>query len=207
MSKRSRSTLATGSGTRNCSAAASTSRTSLRPSVAGEPGRLEFPSRDQPAVGLIRRRGEQRRGEDVDVLLPVDPGLGDQRDGLADDLDGRREQEVAAQLHQVGGVRLLGHHEGPLADRVEQRRQRLQAAAEPGRDDEKLCGSGRFGPAEHRRRDVVLTGSACAAARRSDSATLMVLDETWVAPGAQRGHDAVLAERRPPRPPGRRTAW
>jgi len=69
-----------------------------------------------------------------------------------------RDQEVAAQLHQIGGVRLVRHHKGALADGVEQRGQRLQnVRAAPG-DDEKLCGRGCLGPAEHRRRDILLTG-------------------------------------------------
>jgi hypothetical protein len=59
---------------------------------------------------------------------------------------------------RVGGVRLFGHHKGALADRVEQRDQRLQNLRVSRGDDEKLCGRGCFGPAEHRRRDILLTG-------------------------------------------------
>ncbi|OAR20327.1 hypothetical protein A8144_11275 [Mycobacterium leprae 3125609] len=54
-------------------------------------------------------------------LQLVDYCLGDQRDGLADCFNGRRKQEVSAQLHQGDGMRLVGYHEGLLADSVEQR--------------------------------------------------------------------------------------
>jgi hypothetical protein len=42
-----------------------------------EPGWLEFSIRDQPTIGLVDRGAEQRRGQDVEILPPVDAALGD----------------------------------------------------------------------------------------------------------------------------------
>src|ERR1700687_5994723 len=47
---------------------------------------------DQAAIGLVSRRGEDRRGEELDIGAPVDASLADERDGLAQPLYGGRQQ-------------------------------------------------------------------------------------------------------------------
>src|SRR5690606_14914388 len=70
--KRSRIKLATGNGTSSCSPAASYQAHILEAEVGREAGRLELLAGQQPAVSLVRRRGEQRRRQQFQVRLPVD---------------------------------------------------------------------------------------------------------------------------------------
>ena len=129
--KRSRSRLAIGSG--RC-----------------EPGRFEPLVGDQGSVGLVHRGREQCRGQDLQVLVLVDTTLVHQRHRLAERLDHGADQEVAAQLDQVGGFGRLGHHEGALTDRVEQGLRHADGSRCTGGDDKELRGRGGIGATEDR---------------------------------------------------------
>ena len=163
--KRSRNRLASGKGTRSSSAAANASRISFWPSGAAKPAGLEGAVRDQRAVGLVDRSVEQRGGEDVQILVFVDPGLLDQRHRLAERLDNRRDQEIPAQLHEIGVFRGLGDVECLLAHRIEQRLRGLDRLLIAGRHDIKQLLGGGLGPAEHGRGDIAL---ACFAVGRCE---------------------------------------
>ena len=53
-----------------------------------EGGRLKLSFDDQVAIGLVRRRVEDTGRKKLDVRMPVDTGLADEGDGLAEGLDG-----------------------------------------------------------------------------------------------------------------------
>src|SRR5262249_48379290 len=86
----------------------------------GEPSGLESLVRDQAAVGLVDWRSEERRGEQLQIAVPVDSGLADQRHGFAERLDRCPEQEVPAELDQVRDRSLFAEAECPLSDRPEE---------------------------------------------------------------------------------------
>src|ERR1700691_4560773 len=60
----------------------------------GSKGRgLKLVLSDEAAVGFVRRNVEDAGGDELDVRVPVDSSLSDERDGLAQRLDrGRREK-------------------------------------------------------------------------------------------------------------------
>src|SRR4029453_948832 len=83
--------------------------------------RLEFFPRDQIAIGLVDRRREKGRCQNLEILTLVDAALAHKRQCLAKRLDHGRNQEIAGELDEVGCPRLLGYHERPLPDSLEQR--------------------------------------------------------------------------------------
>ena len=84
-------------------------------------------------------------------MVFVDPGLLDQRHRLAERLDYRRDQEIPAELHEIGVFRGLGNVKCLLAHRIEQRLRGLDRLLIASRHYiEQLLGSG-LGPAEHGR--------------------------------------------------------
>src|SRR5882724_7558410 len=117
-----------------------------------EPGRLELSIGDQPAIGLVDGNVEQRRGQNVEILPPVDAGFAHQRHGLAERFDHRSEQEVAAELHEIGGLRRLGDDEGPFPDRIKERCRSFNRSRRTGGNDEELARGGDIGTAEYGRR-------------------------------------------------------
>jgi hypothetical protein len=50
---------------------------------------------DQEAIRFVRRGGEYGRGEELDVCVSVDAGLANERDGLAEGLDGGGQQKIS----------------------------------------------------------------------------------------------------------------
>src|SRR5258705_519844 len=64
----------------------------------GESGRLKPAFGAQATVGLVSGRREDCRSEQINVGPPIDTRLADERDGLAQCLDGGGEQEVSAEL-------------------------------------------------------------------------------------------------------------
>src|SRR5882672_12603777 len=72
----------------------------------GEGCRLEFSLSDESAVGFIGRYVEDAGGEELDVRAPVDAGLADERNGLAEGLDGGSQQKISAQFHEIRRRRL-----------------------------------------------------------------------------------------------------
>src|ERR1700730_4216232 len=87
----------------------------------GESRRLKLAIGDQATVGLVSRRGEDCRGQQIHVAAPVDAGLADERDGLAQGFDGGGEQEVPAELDEIRRRRLRTDWNRLLSQRLEQR--------------------------------------------------------------------------------------
>ena len=115
----------------------------------------------------------------------VDPGLADQRHRFAERLDHRHDEEVAAQLDQVGGLGFLGHDERALTECVEDRLTALASGAgAPAATTNSFAACAASGRPNTGAATNCWPASACAAVSRSESATLMVDEETWVAPRA-----------------------
>jgi hypothetical protein len=64
----------------------------------GESCRLILAFRDQATVDLVSSCGEERRSEQIHKGTPVDAGLADERDGLAQCLDSGGLQKISAEL-------------------------------------------------------------------------------------------------------------
>ncbi|ENN87356.1 hypothetical protein RHSP_26704 [Rhizobium freirei PRF 81] len=106
-------------------------------------GRLELAVCDQPAIGLIDGRVEQRRGQEIEIGVPVDTALLDERHGLAERLDDGGDEEIAAELDEIGGLWFFAEYEGTLTDSLEERRDRLDGIRRTCCGNEELCrGSG-----------------------------------------------------------------
>ena len=73
-----------------------------------------------------------------EVSPPVNAGFANQRHSLSDRLDDRGDQEVAAELHEIGSIRRLGDDEGFFPDRIEQRRGSFDCIRRTGGYDEEL---------------------------------------------------------------------
>ena len=149
-------TLANGIGTRSDSAAASVSRMSLCPNGAAKPAGSNSWSAISRAVCPVHRRVEERGGQDVEVAATIDAGLRDERHRLAQRLDHRGDQEIAAQLDQVRRVGLFADVERFLPDHFEQRRARRDRIVRARCDDEQLRGGCRFRAPEDRCGDEAL---------------------------------------------------
>ena len=80
----------------------------LRSELGGEGGPLEVPLREQLAVGTVDGGAEHRCSEKIDVSDRVDLSLRDQSERLTRRLDHRRREEIAAELHQIRRLGLLG---------------------------------------------------------------------------------------------------
>ena len=66
------------------------------------------------------------------------------------------DQKIAAELHEIGGLRRLGNDERLLSDRVEERCRGFDRVVLTCGYDEELARSREVGAAEHRRRDEAL---------------------------------------------------
>src|SRR6266436_10036463 len=129
-------------------------------------GGFDFSIGDQPAISFVNRGAEQRRGQDVEIFPRIDAALADERHGLAEGFDDRSDQEIAAELHKISSLRIVGDDKGFLPDRVEERCCGLDRIRCTGRDDKKLAYRGHVGTTEHWRRDETLTGF-CMSRRQS----------------------------------------
>ena len=67
---------------------------------------------DDPSIGFVYRRSEQRVGENVEISRSVDSGLAHKGEGLAESLDHRGNQEIAAEFDEVRLRGLVGDDEG-----------------------------------------------------------------------------------------------
>ena len=95
---------------------------------------------DERAIGLIDRCPEQRVGENIEILRAVDPRFAHQREGLGQGLDHRGNEEIAAELHEVGGVRLIRDVERALTEHIEQGPAGRDRLTRPRGDDKELGG-------------------------------------------------------------------
>src|SRR5205814_371583 len=102
----------------------------------GEGGRLKPALGDQATVGLVSGRREDRGSEQINVGTPIDARPVDERDGLAQCLDCGGEQEVPAELDEIGRRWLRAYSNGLRSQRVEQGLARLQGCRIAGCDDE-----------------------------------------------------------------------
>ena len=66
-------------------------------------------------------------------------------------------KKVAAELHEIGGLRRLGDDEGPLPDRIEERCRSFDRIRRTGGNDEELARGGDIGAAEYWRRHETLS--------------------------------------------------
>ena len=130
------------------------------------------------------------------ILASVDAGLADERDRFAERLDGRGEQEIAAELHKIGDRGLLADGEMLLAQRFEQRHTSGDRVGRARRDDEQFARRRRIGPPEYAARRRTLAGLVCAAASFSDKATLIVLIERCAASAPRPSSRRQLPTRR-----------
>src|SRR6266850_7427583 len=150
-----------------------------------EPGRLELSIDDQPAIGLVDGNVEQRRGQHVEILPPVDAGFAHQRHGLAERFDHRSEQEVAAELHEIGGLRRLGDDEVLFPIASKSGAAALTASGAPAATTKSWPAAATSGRPNTGAATKRCSAFAWAASSLSDRATLMVLEEMWIA-GASR---------------------
>src|SRR5271169_4916842 len=88
--------------------------------------------------------------------MRVDSPFADERERLSQTFDHRCEEEVAADLDQIGRRRPVADDEGSLADGVEQRLAARDRRLRAARDDEELGRRGGFRPAEYRGGDIDL---------------------------------------------------
>ena len=77
-------------------------------------------------------------------------------DGLAQGLDDREDEEVAAELDHIGHFRVGANDESALTDGIEDGLAALEDAAVSGGRDEELGGCSGFGAAEDRSGDIML---------------------------------------------------
>src|ERR1700692_935317 len=87
----------------------------------GEGRRLELALSDETAVGFVCRYVEDAGGEELNVRAPVDAGLADERDGLAERLDGGSHQKISAEFDEIRRPRLRTDRKCVLSHRSEQR--------------------------------------------------------------------------------------
>ena len=90
---------------------------SLRPRAGRESCRLESILDQRRPVIAIHGRVEQRAGQYLEQLFLGDAALLRQGHRFCQRLDRRKDHEVAAELHQVGGRRRFADVENALADR------------------------------------------------------------------------------------------
>src|SRR4029077_11341104 len=124
----------------------------------GESSRLETPLRDQFAIGLVGRRAEEGRGQDVEILMTVDAAFRDERHGFSQGFDHAGDEKIAAQLHQVGSLRCVADKECSLADGIEQGIGGIDRIASARGDDEELARGRYVGSAEYWSGDETLAG-------------------------------------------------
>ena len=86
-----------------------------------KPAGSYFCSCNQSAVGPVDRSREESLRHDFEKAARVDLVFAHESDGLAQAFDHRCDEEVSAQLHEVGLGRIFAQEEGALADSVEQR--------------------------------------------------------------------------------------
>ena len=88
--------------------------------------------------------------------MRVDAGLAGECHRLAQPLNHRGGEKVAAELHEIGSLRRLGDDEGPFPDRIEERCGSFDRIRRTGGNDEELARGGDIGAAEYGRRHETL---------------------------------------------------
>src|ERR1700676_5398111 len=101
-----------------------------------EGSRLELALSDEGAIGFVRRYVEDAGGEKLDVRAPVDAGLADERDGLAQRLDGGSHQKISAEFDEIRRPRLRTDRKCVLSHRSEQRLTLIERRGVACGDDE-----------------------------------------------------------------------
>src|SRR5262252_6417929 len=137
-------------------------------------------------VGFENRAREQRGRQKVEVSVSVNVGLRNERHRFTERLQHGREEEIPAELHKIGRPGRLGDMNRLLPQDLERGPAGLDIVwRASGRDEElarrgELVGRPKTGAVTYR-----WPAAACAAASRSDSATLIVLIEMWILPLAK----------------------
>ena len=114
---------------------------------------------DDPSIGFVHGRSEQRVGKDVEIPRSINSGLAHKRESLAQSFDHRGDQEIAAELDEVRLWGLVGDDEGSLTKDLEQGLAELHGFRLAAGHDEKLARHGGLGAAEHRRCHEALAGA------------------------------------------------
>ena len=128
--------------------------------------------------------------------MRVDAGLADEREGFAQAFDHRRQQEVAAELDEIGRGRLVANDESPLADARRTAAGSAELGSGPAATTKSFGRRRRLGPAEDGAATKVCPALRCASARRSERATLIVLIEIMNSAAAKRREPLSVAEKR-----------
>src|SRR6476619_7502062 len=114
---------------------------------------------DNPSIGFVYRRSEQRVGENVEISRSVDSGLAHKGEGLAESFDHCGNQEIAAEFDEVRLRGLVGDDEGVLTKGPEQGLARLHGFRLTGGHDKKLARRSGLRAAEHRCRHEAMLRS------------------------------------------------
>jgi hypothetical protein len=149
---------------------------------------------DHPAVGLVQGRLEQVAAHDLQEPRRLDAALPEQRVRLAERLDHRDDQEVAAELQGRGRDGIVAQHVELAADALQRLTRALDRRRGARGDHHQLLRGGGVRAAEDGRGDEVLAGPGVGIGqaprhRRADRAQRDVDG----APGERRQH-APLAE-------------
>src|SRR5436190_16583131 len=89
----------------------------------------------------------------------VEAALADERDGLSESFDNGADQEIAAELDEISGLRRLGHNERLLSDCIEERGRRLDCGLLSCGEHIEVPGRSELGAAEHGCRHEALSGT------------------------------------------------
>ena len=122
----------------------------------GETRRLVLVAQNELAVILINRRGKKRAGEKFEIGCRVYFRLANQRHGLRERFDDAGEEEVSAQLHDVGERRNFANDPLFWPQSLEERLATLNDVTQAGNNNGQTPCFGGFGPAEDRRGDIFL---------------------------------------------------
>src|SRR6266481_3002558 len=124
----------------------------------GEGRRLELALGYQAAVNLVRRCVEYRGGQNLNIRALVDAGLADERDGLAQRLDGGRQQKVSAEFDEIRRRRLRADRKCLLSHGAEQRLTLFERRGVSRGDNEQLGGRRNVRASEDGRSRITLSG-------------------------------------------------
>jgi hypothetical protein len=75
---------------------------------------------NERAIRFVDRRGEKGANQDLGIAMRVHPRFADESNGFTQTLDGCCNEEIAAQLDEIGIGRLVAGNEGLLSHRVKQ---------------------------------------------------------------------------------------
>jgi hypothetical protein len=112
---------------------------------------------DERSVRLIDRSRKEGVRKNIEVLIRINAGLSHQGECLCKGFDNRADQEIAAELYDVGGGRVLAENERLLPYGLEEPQAFPELVLGARSHDKQLACSGRFGASKNGSGNVVLS--------------------------------------------------